>query len=238
MAMAGWRAGVLATLLGVGAGGCDVFDFTVDLSAQTFTLDFGQQSGTIPTVACGETADVCGTTLAVNVDTSSMAGVPSDVEVALGCDDSSGFCFAQASARAAQTIGVLQGDDLGDKIARNGTSFVQEVDVAYTIPLNTLTFDIPQVDVYAGPAGSTRETDPGVAFVGSTQPIAAGVTTSEAQHIMITDDTPARPVIEDAIENKRDFVFIVVAQPRLTAGSPVPAGAVQIDVQPSVTIGL
>jgi hypothetical protein len=231
------RAGVLAALLGIATGSCDVFDFTVDLTNQTFTLDFGQQSGTIPTVACSEAADVCGTALA-SVDTSPVAGVPSDVEVALGCDDSSGQCFAQATARAAQTVGVLQGDDLGDKIGRNGLSFVEEVDVAYTIPMNTLTFDVPQVDVYAGPAGATRETDPGVAFVGSTQPITAGVTTSEAQHITIGEDSAARPVIEDAIENKRDFVFIVVATPRVNAGSAVPAGSVRIDVFPTLTVGL
>jgi hypothetical protein len=239
MARGKLRAGLLAVLLGVGAGGCDVFDFTVELSAQTFTLDFGQQSGTVPTVACSDAADVCGSEMAaVNVDTSSMAGVPSDVEVALACDQSSGQCFAQANARAAQTVAVLQSDDLGDKIARNGLSFVQRVDVGYTIPFNTLTFEIPQIDVYAGPAGSVRETDPGVAAVGSTQPIPAGVAITDEQQISITDDTPARPVIEHAIEHKQDFVFIVVAAPRMNAGSPVPAGAVQIDVFPSVVVGL
>src|SRR5262245_24321675 len=127
-----WGVGVLAALLGGAAGGCDIFDFTVELSSQTFTLDFGQQTGTVPTGACSQAADVCGSELAaVSVDTSSMAGVPSDVEVALGCDEGSGQCFAQASARAAQTVAVLQSDDLGDRIARNGLSFVQRVDVGY-----------------------------------------------------------------------------------------------------------
>ena len=41
----------------------------------------------------------------------------------------------------------------------------------------------------------------------------------------INDDAPARPVIEHAVENKQDFVFIVVASPRMNAGNPVPAGA-------------
>jgi hypothetical protein len=226
MGGAGIRAGVLAVLLGIPAG-CDVFDFSVDLQSQTFKLDFGQQSGTVPAVACDAAADVCGSTLAVNFDASSMAGLPSDVEVALGCDASSGQCYAQANARAAQTVGVLQDDDFSSKVGRNGLAFVHKIDVAYTIPSNTLTFDIPQVDVYAGPAGSVRETDPGVALVGHTQPIAAGVTTTAELHMEINDDTPARPVIEDAIEDKKDFVFIVV-----------PAGAVQIDVFPSIVVGL
>ena len=105
--------------------------------------------------------------------------------------------------------------------------------MAYTIPANTLTFDIPQIDIYAGPSGARRETDPGVAFVGSTQAIAAGTVVTDPLHVTITKDTPARPVIEHAIENKQEFVFIVVANPRLDAGAPIPAGAVQIDVSPA-----
>jgi hypothetical protein len=237
MGGAGIRAGVLAVLLGVPAG-CDVFDFSVSLQSQTFKLDFGQQSGTVPAVACDAAADVCGSTLAVNFDTSSIAGVPSDVEVAVGCDTGSGQCYAQANARAAQTIGVLQGDDFSSKVGRNGVAFVQKINVGYTIPLNTLTFDIPQLDVYAGPAGSLRETDPGVALVGHTQPIAAGVTTTSQVHMQIAEDAPALPVIQNAIEDKHDFVFIVVAAPRMDAGMPVPAGAVQVDVYPSVVVGL
>ena len=51
MGGAGMRAAVLAVLLGIPAG-CDVFDFSVSLQSQTFVLDFGQQSGTVPAVAC------------------------------------------------------------------------------------------------------------------------------------------------------------------------------------------
>src|SRR5262245_15170828 len=120
MARGKMRATVLAALLTAAvAATCGVFDFDIKLSQQTFTLDFGQQSGTVPTVACSDAPDICGSQLAgVGIDTSSTTGLPSGVEVQVGCDDSSGQCFAQATARAAQTIGVLQGDDLGDKIGR------------------------------------------------------------------------------------------------------------------------
>ena len=33
-------------------------------------------------------------------------------------------------------------------------------------------------------------------------------------------------------------MFIVVANPRLDAGAPIPAGSVQIDVAPKLTVGL
>jgi len=237
----GW-AGVLALVVAGGIGGCsaDVFDLNVDLGARSFALDFGQPSGTIPTVTCDEAIaqEVCGSSPSAAVDTSSTTGVPSDVEVALGCDDSTDRCFAQASAHLSQPVNVLQDDAYVTRVERHALTFVHLVDVAYTIPSNTLTFEIPQIDIYAGPVGARRETDPGVAIVGSTQPVAPGTVVTDAQHVTISDDTPARPLIEDAIENKQEFVFIVVANPRLEAGAPIPAGAVQIDVFPKLVVGL
>jgi len=236
------RPGAFVALLITAAAGCsvDVFDVDVNLAAQSFALDFGQQTGTVPTASCDDTIvqEVCGSTPAVAVDTSSTTGVPSDVEVALGCDAGTRQCFVQASAHASQAVNVLQDDDFTTRVERNMLSFVQLADVAYTIPSNTLTFDIPQIDIYAGPAGSRRETDPGVALVGSTQPIAAGTVVTDPLHVIIDNDTPARPVIEDAIEHQQEFVFIVVANPRLDAGAPIPAGAVQIDVFPKLVVGI
>jgi hypothetical protein len=223
-------------------GGCsaDVLDVTVDLKPQTFALDFGQEMGTIPVATCDDTivAEVCGGGQSVAVDTTTTTGVPSDVQVELGCDPGTARCFAQATAHASQPVNVLQDDAFVTRIERNALDFVHLVDVAYTVPANTLTFDIPRIDIYAGPSGARRETDPGVAFVGSTQSIAAGTVVTDPLHVTITDETPARPVIEAAIENKQEFVFIVVATPRLDAGAPIPAGAVQIDVSPSLVIGL
>ena len=128
-----------------------------------------------------------------------------------GATTSTDRCFAQASAHLSQPVNVLQDDAFVTRVERHALTLVHLVDVAYTIPSNTLTFEIPQIDIYAGPAGSRRETDPGVAIVGSTQPVAAGTVVTEAQHVTIGDDTPARPFIEDAIENRQEFVFIVVA---------------------------
>jgi len=242
-AVIGYAFAFLFTLgVAGGVGGCsaDVFDVTVDLTPRTFALDFGQQMGTIPTVTCDDTivAEVCGSGQSVSVDTSSTTGVPSDVQMQLGCDASTARCFAQATAHASQPVNVLQDDAFVTRIERNALDFVHLVDVAYTIPVNTLTFDIPQFDIYAGPSGARLETDPGVAFVGSTQAIAAGAVVTDPLHVTISDETPARPVIEDAIENKQEFVFIVVAAPRLDAGAPIPAGAVQLDVSPSLVVGL
>jgi hypothetical protein len=237
------RKGVLLLGVGVAAGalsaGCsnDIFDVQVDLQSQVYRADFGAPAGDIPTVACDPAVpQACGagTTVAVDV---MPGGVPGEVMVALGCDGATTRCFAQAEARLAMAVNVLQDEDFVTKVERRAIGLVRVVDVGYTVPANTLTFEVPQVDIYAGPEGSRRETDPGVAIVGSTAPIPAGATFSAEQHVTITDDTPAQPVIEDAIRNQRTFVFIVVLAPRLESGSPVPAGAIEINVSPRLLIG-
>jgi len=234
-----WRSGALVALMAVAIGGCgDLFDFDVDLAQQQFNLDFGQQTGTMPAVPCDAAASACDTAASFTLDTSAMAGTPSQVGVTLACDDSTRQCYAQVSARALTSVGVIQDGSLGSKIERHSLGFVKVADVGYTVPTNTMTFAIPQIDVYAGPAGSTRETDPGVAKLGSTGAIAAGTPITDRQHLVITEGNPARPVIEHAIEHKQDFVFIVVASPRLDAGNPVPAGSLEVDVFPKLKVGL
>jgi len=226
----------LATVLLTASLGCGLLDTDVDLAPQTFTLDFGQQTGTMPTIACDANAGACGG--AMTFDASATAGTPTEVDVTVGCDGSSRQCYALVNARATTTVAVLQDDAFSSKVARHALSFVELSDVAYTVPVNTVTFDIPQADVYAGPAGSTRETDPGVARLGQTEPIPAGTPLTETQHLIIDVNSPARSVIEHAVENKQDFVFIVVASPRMDAGSPVPAGSLQIVVSPKLKVGL
>src|SRR5262245_49802964 len=103
MLRAGARVVVLA--LAVAGAACGLFDFDVNLSMQKFSLDFGQQTGTMPAIACDATAGACSGAATFNFDTSS-AGVPSQVDVALGCDAASGQCYAQATARAVTTVGV------------------------------------------------------------------------------------------------------------------------------------
>ena len=228
-------------MVGVVAAGqacsADIFDVQVDLQSQVYRADFGAPVGDIPTVTCDPgVPEACGAGTSVSVDTAS-AGIPGEVTVALGCDGVTTRCYAQADARLVMAVNVLQDEDFVTKVERRAISFVRVVDVGYTVPANTLTFEVPRVDIYAGPDGSRRETDPDVAIVGSTVPIGPGATFAEEQHVTITDDTPARPLIEDAIKNQRTFVFIVVLSPRVEAGGPVPAGAIEINVSPHIVVG-
>jgi hypothetical protein len=224
--------GFMLAVAVAGAAGCstDIFDLEVGLTSQSYAFDFGKAQGTIPTVTCDPAAPgVCGTAPPIAVDPA--LGVPANVEVALACDGGNRQCYAQAAARVAQPMVVQAGD-----LAREAISYVRFADIAYTVPANSLTFRIPSIEIYAGPGGSQRETDPGVALLGTTAAVPAATTITTEQHLIVDDDTPARPLIEDAIRNLDEIAFIVVVKPRIDAGGALPAGVIHVNVYPSVVV--
>lgn len=231
-----WMLAIAAWLL---AGGCsrDVFDVKVDLKTQNYRADFGTASGTIPAVACDPNAvDTCGDGTAIDVTTAPAVG-SADVELSTGCDSAESRCFVQASGRVPCSVDVFQDDAFASEVASHAVEFVRVADVAYSVSMNSLTFDVPRIDVYVGPAGITRETDAGVVAVGSTPAIPAGTLLTDG-HITVDDDSPARATLEDEIRRQQPLTFLVVLAPRLEAGAPMPAGVIDVDVSPRLLIGL
>jgi len=217
--------------------GTDIFNVDVDLQRQTYSADFGNAQGTIPVVACDPAGpDVCGAA----IGTTEVASGTAMAEVQTACDATMLRCFARARAVGANAVNVLQDDAFVTKVERRAVVIVRELDLAITVPVNTLTFDVPALQIYVGPAGSTRETDAGVVPVGVTAPIAAGATVGgdNARHLVVGDGSPAHTFLSQSVGNKQTMVFLVVMTPRLDAGAAVPAGGIEVDLAPKLTLGL
>jgi len=228
-------AGMLAAL----AAGCgsDILDVDVDLQRQVYSADFGNVQGTVPVVTCDPSNPaVCSAATGVTEVQASNVNATVDLE----CDAGTARCFARTHVIGTNVVDVLQDDAFVTKVERKLILIVRDVDVKLTVPVNTLTFDVPMINIFVGPPGSAHETDAGVLPVGATQPLAAGtvVTDAGARHLIVDDESPAHAFIADSIMNKQTLVFLVVLSPRVEAGAPIPAGAFEVDLVPRVTLGL
>jgi hypothetical protein len=233
-------ASAVAMLAWAAAAGCskDIFDVTVELGTEAYDADFGCTNGTIPTVTCDPASpSVCTTDQTADADGTPAAGIPAKVAVTPGCDASADLCFAQVNARTVYPVNVLKDDNFVTKVAQRSISLVRLADLAYTVPIDTTTFEVPAVDIYVGPAGTALETDPGVVLVGTTSPIPPGTPVTTAMHLTIGDGSPARALIEQSIQAEQTFVFVLTLAPRIEAGDPIPAGAIEVDLFPQVALG-
>ena len=210
----------------------------VTLAPHAYLADFGAASGIVPTVACAsEAATACGAGQALRVATSSGDSAD-DVNVDVRCDPQIDRCFAQALARLPYELEVMRDDAFVAEIEQRPDVVVRSVDLAYTLPVNTLTFDVPRIDVYVGPSGTKTEADHGVVLLDSISPVPAGATFVDGRHLRLVEGSAAYTRIVKTIEAKQSFVFLVVAIPRLPAGATLPAGRFEVDIVPTVSLGL
>jgi hypothetical protein len=236
-ALALLRAALAATALSAAGCSLDIFDVEVHLDTQTYKANFGATPGTIPVVSCDPAAPVDCQIQTPLVDTA-IAGLPGAISVKVGCDADTSLCYGEAETRVALTFAVLQDDDFSTNVERRAVSLVREATLAYTVPVNTLTFGLPEIGIYAGPAGSQRETDPGVEALGKIPAVAPGSPLLTEQLVKIDGDSPARKAIEKAIGARKPFVLIIAVTPRVDAGDPMPGGSIEIDMQPRIVIGI
>lgn len=216
----------------------DIFDVTVKLGSESYSANIGMQSGTIPTVTCDPAApSACTGGQAVDPNGMMVTTGPATVGVSLSCDAATVHCFAQVNVRVVYPVNVLQDDAFVAAVAQRSISLVRLADLAYTVPVNTLTFEAPAVDIYVGPAGTALETDPGVVSVGSTSPIPAATPVTATQHFTIADGSPARALIEGSVQAELPFVFVLTLGPRVEAGDAIPAGTFEVDLFPQVQLG-
>ena len=217
--------------------GCseDIFDVDVEL-ANAFAVDFGSATGTIPTVTCdAQNPTICGAVMALE-----FMGASGQATITPGCDGATAHCFAQADARVNYTVDVLQDESFTSRVGRRAVKLVRKVDVTIAIPINTMTFEIPQIDIFVGPPGTQQPSDPGVFPVDVVRSIAAGTTiaAAEARHLVVADGSPARNLIESSVTSKTPFVFVVTLAPRLESGAALPAGMLAVEVQTLLGLGL
>jgi len=225
-----------ALVIAATACNTDIFNLELNLETVTLSADFGSATDTIPVIPCDPaTPVVCGE--AQVVDTTAVHSAVADVSVSPGCDAGTRQCFGDATIVLVQPVNVLQDNNFTTRVARGSTSLVRMVDIAYAMPVNTLTFAVPDIAVYVGPGDAVHASDPGVVPVDTIPGVPAGTPFTDRRHLRIAEGSDAANVIEQNIGARTPFTFILVTTPRIVGGAPAPAGAFEIDLYPTVQVG-
>ncbi len=231
----------LAIALTAGCG--DLASADVVLDSTALRADFGAATGSIPPLAC------------TAANASACAAVPAPAGVSgwqAGCDATAGQCFGQADFRIQQSVAVTTPSSLDSQLGRDAVPYLRGIDIAYTIPSNTLTFALARIQLFVVTSGATAgdggtvvgdggvilEASPaqssGDVLVGNVDPLAAGQVVPDAHHLSIGEGTPAFTAIANQVEAGQNLALAVVASPRVVAGAPLPAGAVEVLCQPTL----
>jgi len=215
---------VLAVLGLVGCGliSTDITRLTFDLPTETYTFDTAQwnippalQGAAFPSIACTTDNDCC--TLG------SLAGLDCTM-TKLAC--MSGACAAELPESQATPINLST--DVKPSLSQY-TSLVSISisSIKYTVRSNSLNVDVPPLSIYLAPQGVTDPTDSRAQLFGTVPSIAAG--TTPTGNVQLVSNAAAE--FQMFTSNlATPFEIITAATVVIGAGTPVPTGAITIDV--------
>jgi len=229
------------------AGGCGLLNYSYSFDAQEFNQSLGDQSHpeTVPTVACtpGASPDPCA---------AAQAQLPAGSGT-LTCDATKKSCVGSAELRLPQEIDLRKAmTSLPSEVVQFTVDSVAIDKITYWVKTNTLNVTTPPVDVYVAPDAATKETDAGAVKLGTVASLAAkstdcgdkqdakgetGVTTRVCD-LPLTD--AGQRALGEFVKNYKTTPFKIIVHTVVTAegGTPVPAGAIDLFVRPSVTLSI
>jgi hypothetical protein len=208
---------------------------TYDLEPQEFARDFGSSMGTVMSVDCSANAGLC-----------SQLPAPSGTTAA--CDAATKKCVLMAEIELKQTINLSTQKDFPKEVANSSViSSVTVNSVNYWTATNTLTFDTPPIDLYVAPQTAQKVTDGGVVKLGTLPPLAAGKPTAcragtpgtqQSSCTMPLTEAGKAALGTFAKNYATPFNILVVAHLTVQSGQAVPAGKLDLFVQPQLSFGI
>lgn len=224
-----------ALLLGAATGGCGLLDIPITLQSQSYTANFGNASGTVNSVPCSAQTDPC-TAAAQQV----AAGAAQNGATVTGvCDTATSTCTAQVSATVAVPVDLSQDQSFTTALAGKVVVVVKSISLKYGVPMNSVTIDLPQLDLYIAPQGVTKIPDSRAVLIDKIPPIGKRKTLpDDSGAITIDTSSPAGAIFVDSIKNpSKPFTLLINTKPTVKANDPLPAGQMTVKVTPQITVG-
>jgi len=219
----------LAFATGCGLISSDLAKVSFDLPPKTYTFDTGQADwnasmtgafAMVPSIPCSASADCCPVTI-------SAAGIDCSMLI---CDSVSASCaFAVTVQSPPQMIDLKNEAQIPSSLSNQSAIDITVNKLTYDVNQNTLNVDLPPVDLYVGPQGSTKVSDPGVVKF-ATVPAIPHATTLANGNIPL--DAAANQVFENiGMHLGTPFVFLAQTQVVLPGGTPAPTGALTLTIK-------
>ena len=174
----------------------------------------------VPTIACSATSDCC--PLAV-----SAAGIDCTMLI---CDTTSASCaFAVVVQSPPQMIDLKNEAQLPSSLSNQSVLDITVNKLSYDVSQNSMNIDLPPVDLFLGPQGATKPSDPGVVKFATVPSIQHGTTVTNGN---IPVDAAANSVFETiGMHLGTPFVFLAQTRVVIPGGTPPPAGALTLTIK-------
>ena len=211
-------------LVGCGLISTDITKVTFDLPTETYTFDTAQwnippalDGLEFPSIACTTDNDCCNNPLA------SAAGL-SCTTTPLSC--MSGSCAASLPESQSTMIN-LSTDVMPSLSSYTSLVSISISSIKYTVTSNTLNVAVPPLSIYLAPNGVTSPTGAGAQLFGTVPAIPAGTTPSGNVQLV----SNAASIFQTFTAHlSTPFEIITAATVVIGAGTPVPTGAITINV--------
>lgn len=229
------RGLIASAVLGAATGGCGLLDIPITLQTQSYNANFGNANGTVTAVPCTMQQDPC--TAAAN---QVAAGAAQNGATVTGvCDTATSTCTARVEATVAYPVNLGQDPSFTNGVAGKVVTVVKSISLKYGIPTNTVTVDLPQLDLYIAPMGVTKIPDSRAVFVDKIPAIPKKKTLpDDSGTITIETSSPAGAIFVDSIKNPaKPFTLLINTKPTVKANDPLPAGQMTIKVTPQIVVG-
>jgi len=222
-------AAPLTFATGCGLINSDLAKVSFDLPPKTYTFDTGQADwnasmtsafAMVPTIACGTNADCC--PLAI-----SAAGIDCSMLI---CDPASAACaFAVVVQSPPQMIDLKNEAQIPSSLSNQSAIDISVNKLTYDVNQNSLNVDLPPVDLYVGPQGSTKVSDPGVVKFATVPSIPHATTLTNGN---IPLDAAANSVFSNiGMHLGTPFVFLAQTRVVIPGGTPPPSGALTLTIK-------
>jgi len=202
----------------------DVATIMFDLPVRTYSFDTAQAGwnlppASLPVIACSDDQICC--------TAAQLAGVDCGTVI---CDAASATCALKVTVETSpQSINLKSEVPQLSSLGNQTFIDVTISRITYDVTSNTLNVDLPEVEIYVAPQGTTSTSDPNAAKFGTVPVTRAGTTISGGS--VALDPAGQKALVGFAHDFGTPFVLIGKTVVIVPGGTPLPMGAIDIDIK-------